>query len=379
MIQIVKRENCCGCGACVQVCPEHCIEMKSDSEGFDYPAADKVKCIDCGQCDSVCPELITSTQTMSHEEPTAHVAYAKDDSIRMASSSGGLFSVLAEAILRKNGVVYGAAFDERQLVHHIRVDRKEDLWELRGSKYLQSRMENRFQDAAKDLQDGKLVLFSGTGCQIAGLKSFLKQEYDNLFTIDVLCHGVPSPKLWKHYLSEQERAHGAAVRRTFFRQKDFGWKTFALSLDFTNGRAYVKRFQDDSFMQLFLKNICLRPACYQCRFKAIVSQADITLGDCWGIEKYMPDMDDDRGTSVILVHTEKGNALLHDVSPRLIIRRAAMEGVAQPMIWKSVNPHRKRELFFKKLNSSASFESLVDLLSPTFMERAKRKIRNVLK
>ena len=377
MINIQDKSLCCGCGACSQVCPKHCITMIQDNEGFFYPKVDVTNCIDCKLCEKSCPILNTKNAVQSKQD--TFVGFLSDENIRMRSSSGGLFSALCKSVLNNGGAVFGAAFDSDFLVHHICIHNEAELPLLYGSKYLQSRIEDTYVEAKAVLEEGHAVLFSGTGCQIAGLKSYLKKDYPQLYTVDILCHGVPSPKLWKHYLAEQERSHGAAVRRTFFRQKNFGWKTYVLSLEFSNDNAYVLIFKEDPYMQMFLRNICLRPSCHDCKFKASYSQADITLGDAWGIEKYMPEMDDDKGCSLILIHTEKGQKLLQEIQENLIIAEADLSKIQQPMISQSAAPHPHRERFFKELGKGASIQELLKLLEFSYAERAVRKVKRCLR
>ena len=232
MIEIQNKKDCCGCGACNQVCPKQCIKMESDKEGFLYPKVDTESCINCGLCEKSCP--ILNNQRSKELFQKYYLAYYTDEVVRLSSSSGGVFSVLSKAVIQNGGVVFGAAFDQEWLVHHVGVERQEDLRVLRGSKYLQSRSESCYREAKALLEVGRPVLYSGTGCQIAGLKSYLKKDYEKLLTVDIICHGVPSPKLWKHYLSEQEQTFGAPVQRVFFRNKDTGWNNFSMSIDFSN-------------------------------------------------------------------------------------------------------------------------------------------------
>lgn len=314
MISINEKKKCCGCNACVQKCPKQCIVMREDVEGFLYPVVDQSECVGCGLCEKACPILNAKAE---HQEVTAYAAFANDDNIRMKSSSGGLFTLFARQILSDNGIVFGAAFDQNFMVHHIAIETEEELIKLQGSKYLQSRIENTYQEAERYLKFGRKVLYTGMACQIAGLKKFLGKEYELLYTVDVLCHGVPSPKVWRRYLDYQEKCHGGAVTRTFFRQKDFGWKTYALKLQFNNLSAYEQIFSRDLFMQMFLSNICLRPSCHACKFKGLDRPSDITIGDSWGIENYMPEMDDDKGTSVVLVHSLNGQKLFANCKTRL--------------------------------------------------------------
>lgn len=378
MISIINKQDCCGCGACAQKCPKQCITMREDKEGFVYPSINEELCIDCNLCEKVCPILNAKAHSGRAAIHSVYVAYAKDHDIRMNSSSGGIFSKLAEKFMG-GGTVYGAAFDDDHLVHHISIDQPKDLPLLRGSKYLQSRTEHSFADVEIDLKNGKSVFYSGTACQIAGLKMFLGKDYDNLYTVNVLCHGTPSPKLWKKYLSELEKKYGSSVEQVLFRKKKYGWKNYSVSLLFADGTEYENVFFKDIYMQMFLKDICLRPSCHQCRFKGMDRPSDLTLGDCWGIQDHMPEMDDDKGTSVILVHTEKGQKWLDLISSELEIVSSDLDSVLPISAdsRKSVVPHPKREVFFDLLANDAPFTKLAALLKPTLSVRIKGLLRRV--
>lgn len=346
-----KKEQCCGCGACAQVCPKNCIVMKPDREGFPYPETAGEGCTACGLCEKVCP--VPEKMPRGNFVPGCCVGYAEDEEIRACSSSGGVFSLLAGAVLGPGGVLYGAASDEEQGVRHIRVDSASDLCLLRGSKYLQSRTGDTFSQARADLEAGRTVLYSGTACQIAGLKRFLVRDYEKLYTVDVLCHGVPSPAVWKKYLEWQVKRHGAGrVQRVFFRNKDRGWKQYAVELVFDNGRTYTKVHREDPFMQMFLGNICLRPSCHACRFKGLDRPSDLTIGDAWGVDSVEPGMDDDKGTSVILIHSAGGEKLLAEAAQGIRLRRTEVERILPPSAdsRKSVAPHPGRKKFFRALN-----------------------------
>lgn len=352
--------------------------MQEDIEGFLYPVVNQQECVNCGLCEKVCPVLNVK---MIEQELTAYAAYANDDDIRMKSSSGGLFTLFARQILSDNGIVFGAAFDRDFMVHHIAIESEEELYKLQGSKYLQSRIENTYQEAERHLKSGRRVLFTGTACQIAGLKKFLGSEYELLYTVDVLCHGVPSPKVWKKYLDYQEKCHGGAVTRTFFRQKSFGWKTYALKLQFSNSSTYEQIFSKDLFMQMFLANICLRPSCYACKFKTLSRPSDITIGDSWGIENYMPDMDDDKGTSVVLVHSKKGQELFDLCQSGMVFKEAEVDKILPSTAdsRKSVAMHPCRTYFFKKLDRGCKMQKLINILYPGFYRRVVNKLKSGIK
>lgn len=379
MITILDKNQCCGCSACTQICPKGSIKMKSDEEGFEYPFIEKDKCINCDLCEKICP--LKKMYKKDNQILKSYVTYAKETSMRLQSSSGGLFSALAEEILERNGVIFGAAFDEEFLVHHIGIESKEELIKLRGSKYLQSRIENTYYEAKKFIDAGRFVLYSGTACQIAGLKAYLQKEYENLYTIDVLCHGVPSPKVWKLYLEDKEKQHASSINSIDFRNKKHGWKTYSVELIFKNLKKYEEIFINDAFMQLFLKDICLRPSCHNCQFKNLNRPADITLGDCWGIENYMPNMDDDKGTSVMLIHSKRGEELFDIIKNQIIYCEANIDKVLPPTAdsRKSVGIHPRRNEFFEKLNQGDNIEQLLKLTEPGITTKIKRKIKAIVK
>lgn len=304
MVNVTRKEDCCGCAACVQVCPKSCIAMVRDGEGFDYPKADSERCISCGLCEKVCP--VSHAQAEPAGEPKAFAAYGPDKD-RAESSSGGIFAQLARQTLAKGGLVFGAAMaEDSKIAVHTAIDSEGDLPRLQGSKYLQSHVEKCFRQAKEELEAGRAVLFTGTPCQIEGLLHFLGRDYENLVTADVICHGVPSEKLWQKYLDCQQHRYGSRVTRVSFRDKRQGWKSFSMALTFENGKQYAKKLYFDTYLQLFLQDLCLRPSCYACPSRKKHRVSDLTLGDFWGCDRVCPEMDDDTGLSLVLIHSEKG-------------------------------------------------------------------------
>lgn len=378
MIQITNKNHCCGCSACAQICPKQCIAMMPDSEGFCYPKINETICVKCGLCEKVCPML--KSQNMQGQVH-AWAAYCKEDKIRLASSSGGIFSLLAEEILEEGGVVFGAAFDGQMMVHHVAVESVRDLERLRGSKYLQSRIENSYADVKAYLAADRKVLFSGTACQIAGLLHFLGRPYEKLWTVDVLCHGVPTPTLWKNYLSEQNRAFKMPVRQISFRDKSQGWKKYQVAWKVEGGKIYRQPASRNSYMRLFLSNICLRPSCYDCHFKGFPRVSDLTLGDCWGVEQHSPEMDDDKGTSVVIVNTEKGNTLREKIAGRCVWKEEKLDVLLPPTAdsRKSVQPHPNRRRFFLLMVEDKPVSALLQLIRPSFKKRVQNKCKQILK
>ena len=375
MINLKYKKECCGCNACVQICPRNCINMAEDVEGFLYPQVEESICVSCGLCERVCP--------MSNEKNgkflISYAAYANNDELRMKSSSGAIFPLCAEEVLNQQGVVFGAVFDENFEVHHIAIDNHKDLLKLQGSKYMQSRIENTYKEAETYLKLGRTVLYSGVGCQIAGLKNFLGKEYDNLYTIDVLCHGVPSSKVWRKYWLElkENLDNGNSVT---FRDKTTGWKSYSVKYNFNN-KEHKELASKNTYMRLFLSDICLRPSCHDCKYKSLERPSDLTLGDSWGIENYKPHMDDDKGTSVVLVHTDKGHKLFSNIKDRMVYEEADIDKILPPTAdsRKSVKMHVKRKQFFNMLEQGESIESIAKILKPTILDRFKYKCRNILR
>lgn len=345
MIRIKNKKECCGCGACAQICPKQCISLKEDKEGFLYPAVDNSSCIDCGLCERVC---LVINQNEPQKPVVTLAAVNSDESVRLASSSGGIFTLLAERTIDKGGVVFGAAFDENWDVKHICVDSKSELQKLRGSKYVQSIIGNCYKQAKAYLSAGKEVLFSGTPCQIAGLKRFLRKDYHNLKTMDIVCHGTPSPLVWRKYLDEVSSMYNIAqITDIQFRDKTEGWKNFSLSIKYNDKEGVEKTFREtlneNIFMRCFLSNLCLRPSCYSCPARSGKSSSDITLADLWGAQQICPEIDDDKGLSLVLQRKECG--LPHFDKTPIPYSEALKHN---PVIERDVREPKRRRKFFRK-------------------------------
>ena len=383
MIDIVTKDSCCGCGACAQICPKGCITLQADGEGFLYPKVDAKTCVECGLCETVCP-ILQSEKTAVREPLEVFAACGEEKLLRLDSSSGGIFSLLAESVLAQGGVVFGAAFAEDFSVRHVGVDSVDGLDKLRGSKYVQSRTENTYKETKLALEQGRPVLYSGVGCQIAGLKRFLGKEYEGLVTVDVLCHGVPSPKVWQRYVRHCEGQRNSVLTKVSFRSKKRGWHNYETEQCFQNGQVQRIAHGKDPYIQMFLSEICLRPSCHSCKFREGRSGADITLGDAWGIERWMPEMDDDKGTSVVFINSRKGKTLWDLVQDRVKARIADPETVIRNnMVYRnSVKPHPSRARFFKALNSGASVDQLIQLTKAPLWRRilsfGKRCVKKIL-
>lgn len=344
MINRIEKKSCCGCSACVQKCPKQCISMSEDEEGFIYPHIDASLCIDCGLCEKVCPVINQAEPRLPKE---CFAAYNLDENVRKESSSGGVFTLIAEKVIREGGVVFGATWNDRWQVVHTYTDSIEGLAQFRGSKYIQSIIGESYKQAEGFLKDGHKVLFSGTPCQIAGLKLFLRKKYDNLITVDFICHGVPSPGVFRWYLQEElnEIARqgkkntvslptihsipegdvhcpdGFELKGIRFRDKCTGWKKFSFALDLAKATADGEKIQfslskdlnKHPFLRGFLWDLYLRPSCSDCKVKSLSSGADITIGDFWGVESLIKKYKDNKGTSCVIFNTENASKYFTDL------------------------------------------------------------------
>lgn len=378
MITIREKKDCCGCHACATICVKHCITMESDKEGFLYPIVDKDACTDCGLCEKVCPVI---NQSEPRKPLKVYAAKNKDEEIRCQSSSGGIFTLLAEKIINEGGVVFGARFDEEWNVIHSWTDTIEGIAAFRGSKYVQSTIGDTYREARDFLKQGRKVLFSGTPCQIAGLKKYLRKDYDNLLTVDVVCHGVPSPLVWRTYLDEtreQLRAKRGVGKNSVpssmdelpvitgisFRDKTNGWKKYGFRLRYAaseaaentvfasaikEGEEVLEMHRNNLFMQGFLVNLYLRPSCHACSARSGKSGSDISIADFWGVQHFYPEFDDDNGVTAILANTEKSSFYLKDLSSLADVEDTSYEAVKQynSALEKSAKRTCYRRFFYK--------------------------------
>ncbi len=372
--QVCNAKLCVGCSACANKCPTLCISMIQDREGFYRPYIDIGKCVDCGLCKKVCPIINSPIDT--GKQPDTFAMQNLDTSTRLKSSSGGVFSLLAEHILNCGGVVVGTGFDKKLNVVHKVISNTRDLPELLGSKYVQSQIGNVYRETKNHLDEGTVVLFTGTPCQIGGLTSFLGREYSNLYTQDFICHGVPSPKAWRKYVEFREKEKNSNAIYAQFRCKDAGWQHYSLRLDFENDTSYTERVDKDIYLRSFVMNMCLRPSCEKCLFKQIHRQADITLADFWGIEKRLLDWNDDTGTSLVMVHTDKGMELLKTTSSNTKQKQVDfLDGVSDnPSMLESVRFNLLREGFLRDIDKMEFSSVYNKYCSDAFLAKKRRKI-----
>ena len=349
-VLMIKENECTGCGACFNKCPVPAIQMVENSEGFLFPHINESTCIHCGQCLAVCPVHKVEYQNLN--EPECYAACANDD-IRMDSSSGGIFTLAAQYILDQNGYVCGAAYtDNFEKVEHILISDESELSCLRGSKYVQSDMGQNYRKIQEILKDGKLVLFTGCPCQVAGLYKFLGHEYDNLFTIDLVCHGVPSPKVFRRFVQQRKKEYGPIKYLSFRDKRAYGW-TVSTLINFDNGETYKKYRTDSSYMKSFLELMSLRKSCGNCPFAHIPRMGDLTIADFWNIDKYNKEYDDKKGTSMVLINNERGRHLFDLIRWKMILCEKvpldfAKKNNAQLYASSKLHPRRKR--FFSILD-----------------------------
>ena len=376
-IHLASTDTCSGCAACVSVCPTGSISMKEDREGFLQPHIDTKTCIGCHKCEKTCP-ILNPTEIPNDFETQAYAAINKDEDVRMRSSSGGMFHALAKWTIEQGGVLFGARFNDQWEVVHDYTETIEGIEPFMRSKYVQSRIGNTFKQAKQFIEAGRQVLFVGTPCQIGGLKAYLKKEYDNLLAVDLICHGAPSPGVWKKYLKETIK--GDTLLDFNFRDKNDGWKEFQCV---TTTTTTTRREQQmaNVYFRGFLKNIYLRESCYKCAFKTIHRSADITLADFWGVQDACPQMDDNKGTSLVFCHTLKGQEIIRTLAPYfsicvLPIDKAVAHNIS--MVDSVPKPSRRKN-FFRAFQFTRSFRYAARLIDKDRLsKRIVRKIMRIL-
>ena len=381
MIELSVKNSCSGCAACRAVCPKSAISMVADSEGFLYPRIDESRCVSCGKCRMACPSI---NRLPPRDPRVVYAAVATDDATRMASSSGGMFSLLARQVIARGGVVFGAAWDYADYsVKIVAAHNEEELGELRGSKYVQADVGDAYFQAREALKKGIPVLYSGTPCQIAALKRFLGGETEGLLTVELICHGVPSPLAFRKYAAARERAANSMISRIFSRSKNCSWRRYAISLSFhDNEIAYLKTVSEDPFLRGFLSELYNRPSCHQCAVRELRSGADLTIADYWGVERRFPQLDDDKGTSVVLVNTERGAAAFSAIKGYCRVAESDYDDIRRTntAVCRSPLPHPRRARFFAKVGRTDDFDALVTrLLRPTLYQRIRSLCGRILR
>lgn len=376
MIEIKDKVNCCGCNVCGDVCPKQAISFKDDNEGFWYPEVDMQKCIDCGLCEKVCPCLNEKEQ---HEPFKVYAAINPNEETRRNSSSGGIFWELVNKTINEGGLVFGASFDNEWQVCHSAAATIDEAKKYLGSKYVQSRVTGCYKQVHDTLKDGRKVLFSGTACQIAALKGYLRNDYENLLTVDVVCHGVPSPGIWNDYIQNLIVSH--AIKSINFRDKSDGWRNYGFSVKYSDDTELRESHYKNLYIQGFLHDLYLRPSCHSCLFKAGKCGSDITLGDFWGIEKVFPEMDDNRGVSIVLINSLKGKEILTDLPITIKEVKYEIAVKRNPCIIKATPHSDNRSLFMRKYLNGGGLSSIFSVqkrMKPSVLECWLRRIKRIL-
>lgn len=383
MIEIKRKEDCCGCNVCGDVCPKDAITFSTDIEGFWYPEVDKNKCIDCGLCEEACP--IINIKKLKNNDLPQSICYAaehKDMEAIFDSTSGGLFSALADVMYRNKGYVGGAIFNEDFSVRQYISNNKHDLLKLRSSKYLQSSLEGFYKNVKQLLLAGENVLVCGSPCQMAGLRSYLRKDYDNLIIVDYICRGINSPKVWHKYLDSFEERYGSKVVYCKAKSKEYGWRNLTQKVILANGKHYYETKDQSNFTKGYLRTgVYCRPSCYECKFKGYPRISDMTLADFWGIENVDKSMEKNLGTSLVMVNSKKGEAYFEKVKARInyvSVPFASIEAGNLSLNKSLEQPKVDRTIFFEDLDK-LTFLQIADKYINVNNNTLKSQIKQRLK
>lgn len=384
---LASREACSGCTACKAICPKDAISMIPDGEGFLRPRVDVAKCIGCHRCEQMCPVLHPGEPDTS---PTCYAAYTKDERLRLQSSSGGIFTELAKPVIAAGGVVFGCIWVRPQLVAiHAKAETMDELAAMRGSKYVQSDLRETFREAKAALLEGRQVLFSGTPCQIAGLNGFLGKHYDNLLTVEIICHGVPSPAVFNRYKQELTKSSGVSLAEVRFRVKAGGgtWEQPHMVVTSGQGAPLVDEpLYDNAYIQAYFSHLCLRPSCHTCVARSGCSGVDVTIGDFWKVRDVLPEWDGPQGVSIAIVHTDRGKEAVQRMAPYVEMCSVRLGDivVGNPSYERSMPPHPSRAYFMRSVGRCSSIGRLTArcVRGPWLLWMGKcslRKLRKVVK
>ncbi len=360
MSWFIDLDDCCGCGACEQSCPTNCIVMSANQEGFFVPKRNIDNCIDCGLCKAVCPVLNKWMPNTKDRE--CYSCRTIDNGILEKSSSGGVFTHLAGEVIGHGGIVYGATFDDKWDVKISAVEDRASIDFLRGSKYVNASVEHTYQEVLHHIQQGRLVLYSGTPCQIAGLNHFLHGEKnDNLITVDIMCHGVPSPKVWRKYLMEIVKEN--KIKCVSFRDKEYGWNRYALKIEVEDGIILHEPNTQNTYMRGFIGNLYNRYSCSRCPARGFNSGSDLTIGDYWEIENQDCEFDN-KGMSLVVINTTKGTSFFDSVRDKFLLQRIDFQDILKSRyhstLLVSAPIHPNRQYFFRHLDGVVSVSELIE-------------------
>lgn len=367
----VMEKECCGCGSCSQICPKGSILMERNPRGFLVPVVNEQTCIECGLCRKSCPEI---EKNKYNSVIRSYAAVSKDSNLMNRSTSGGIFGEIAKCVIMQSGIVYGCAWDKNMLVAHRGIEKIEDLEYIQQSKYIQSNTKNTFKEVKTYLMNDRIVLYSGTGCQIAGLKRYLKKDYNNLITVEVACHGVPAPGLFQEYIKWMEKRNGQVIDKYRFRNKEKHKKGehYKLCISFKSGKEKYYLSYNDPYYGAFLQGKTLRQTCYQCKYKERDRVADILLSDYWGIEKEHPRFPAKYGASAVVVCSKKGESIINNIKEKLITEKSSFDKIVAHN--KSIIACAKKTE--EQYESLEDIDKLMERLKPKFS--IKRLVKNIV-
>lgn len=381
--QNIKNKDCCGCKLCKDVCKFDAIEFTVGNDGFWYPAVNYDKCVGCGACYKLCPVLAADKEKKKDRSSVkCYGAKSKDERLRLNSTSGGLFGEFALKFLADGAVCCGAGFDDDFRLRHMLIDSDNDLVKLQKSKYVQSDTQGIYIQIRKILDTGKKVLFSGTPCQIEALMNYLPKDYPNLFTIDFICCGVPSPLAFDKYIQMIESRYNAHVEDVWFKNKEMGWHKLGTKIEMSNGKKYFRTGNRDLFMSAYIEDgLTIRESCSHCRFRHVPHSSDVTIGDFWGIENVKPEFDDNKGTSAVILNSSKGIELFEVIKEKLDYFETTLDSIAAGnfTLYKAKSPAKERDLFLEMLNKETFAVCMKKYGSYKGMKRLKIDIKYFIK
>jgi coenzyme F420-reducing hydrogenase beta subunit len=380
-VDYIQKKDCNGCSVCVAICPQDCITMLPDQEGFLYPSVIMSKCIDCEECYLNCPSIKNTRNDLGSFKNEAYACQVKNENTRHISSSGGAFSALSYHALNFNGYIVGVAYTpDNKEVRHTIVNNVNELDSLRRSKLVQSNKNDIFLGVEKLLNKDKYVLFSGTPCEVSGLKSFLSKDYKKLITCDLICGCVASPKVYRKYIDHLENKYNSRIKSVNFKDKTNGWQGRGLKIDFENGESYTSETANDPYIVSFHSRYNIRPSCFNCKFRGIDRVSDITLGDFWGIKYYIKQLDDNKGTSYVMINSQKGKDILLQTKEYMDIVEVDLDIIKYSNKYNyriaespSISDELKRDDFYKDLDILDFDELFNKHLKEIWLERKRKK------
>lgn len=379
LIEINNKADCCGCTACAGICPVNCIVMYEDNEGFCYPNLKLEDCVNCGACEKVCPILNVKKEEPFEQE--GYIVQNRDQKVLRESTAGGAFTAIEKYVLNEKGVIFGVELSDNLKAQHIYIESEDELYRFRNSKYVQSVLSpggDTHRQVKTFLEKGRYVCFSGTPCQVEGLKNYLKKDYSNLLTVDVVCRAVPSPMIFRKYVEYQEKKLSDKIQSVRFRDKHYGYKYSTMNVITNRNQGnYHKGVESDPWLRAFFSNICDRPSCHECHFRKRYRVSDFTIWDCFHAGRYSKELDNDKGATRMLVHTAKGREVFHSICVDFKFIKVEPEKIIDGAyeMKESVQPNEQREVFFADANKMAGTELFEKYFPETFRVKMERIVR----